>query len=75
MLVLSRKSNESIIIDKNIEIKILGVEEGKVKLGIKAPKDVEIYRKEIYVEIEEENITASKQQLNLDHLKGIFTNK
>lgn len=75
MLVLSRKANESIMIGNNIEIKILGIEEGKVKLGIEAPKDVEICRREIYIEIEEENITASKQQLDVDSLKGIFTQK
>jgi len=75
VLVLSRKANESIMIGKDIEIKILGVEEGKIKLGIEAPRDVEIYRKEIYVEIEEENITASKQQLDLEYLKGMFTKK
>lgn len=73
MLVLSRKSNESIMIGKDIEIKILGIEDGKVKLGIEAPKDLEIYRKEIYLEIEEENISASKQKLDLNNLKDIFT--
>lgn len=72
MLVLSRKANESLIIGKDIEIKILGIEDGKVKLGIEAPRDVEIYRKEIYVEIEEENRAASNQQLDLEHLKNIF---
>lgn len=72
MLVLSRKSNESIMIGKDIEIKILGIEEGKVKLGIEAPRDLEIYRKEIYLEIEEENISASKQELDLSNLKDIF---
>jgi len=75
MLVLSRRTNESIMIGKDIEIKILGVEEGKIKIGIEAPRDVEIYRKEIYVEIEEENITASKQQIDFEHLKGMFTKK
>ena len=72
MLVLSRRFNESIIIGNDIEIKILGIEDGKVKLGIDAPKDVEIYRKEIYIEIEEENKAASKQQLNMEDLKKIF---
>ncbi|MBU5676690.1 carbon storage regulator CsrA [Alkaliphilus sp. MSJ-5] len=75
MLVLSRRANESIMIGNDIEIKILGIDEGKVKLGIEAPKDVEICRREIYIEIEEENITASKQQLDIESLKGIFTQK
>ena len=75
MLVLSRKANESIIIGKDIEIKILGIEDGKVKLGIEAPRGLEIYRKEIYVEIEEENRTASKQNLDLENLKSLFTKK
>lgn len=72
MLVLSRKPGESIIIGNNIEIKILEIEDGKVKLGIDAPRDIEIYRKEIYIAIEEENKAASKQQLNIEDLKGIF---
>lgn len=75
MLVLSRKANESIMIGKDIEIKVLGVEDGKVKIGIEAPRDIEIHRKEVYVEIEEENITASKQQMDLANLKDLFTKK
>lgn len=72
MLVLSRRTSESIIIDGNIEIKILGIEDGKVKIGIDAPKNVEIHRKEIYVEIEKENKEASKQELDIDEIKKIF---
>lgn len=72
MLVLSRRANESIIIGNDIEIKILGIEDGKVKLGIEAPRDIEIYRKEIYVEIEEENRAASEQQLDMEDFKKIF---
>lgn len=75
MLILSRKANESIMIGKDIEIKVLGVEDGKVKIGIEAPRDIEIHRKEVYVEIEEENITASKQQMDLANLKDLFTKK
>lgn len=75
MLVLSRKANESIMIGKDIEIKVLGVEDGKVKIGIEAPRDIEIHRKEVYVEIEEENITASKQQMDLANLKNLFSKK
>ncbi|KAB3526642.1 carbon storage regulator CsrA [Alkaliphilus serpentinus] len=71
MLVLTRKTDESIVLGKDIEIKILGIEEGKVKVGISAPKNIEIYRKEVYLTIEEENKAASKPQ-NLDQLKGLF---
>ena len=48
MLVLSRKKNESIIIQDNIEIIILDNQQGKIKIGINAPRDVHICRKEIY---------------------------
>ena len=72
MLVLSRKSEESIILGKDIEIKILSIEEDRVKLGITAPKDIEIHRKEIYLQIQEENKTAGKQKIDLERLKKFF---
>ena len=72
MLVLTRKSDESIIIGKDIEVKILAVEEGRVKIGISAPKNIEIMRKEIYVEIQQENKVASAPVQSLDELKTIF---
>ncbi|MDR5659774.1 carbon storage regulator CsrA [Serpentinicella sp. ANB-PHB4] len=75
MLVLTRKADEGIIIGKDIELKILAIEEGKVKLGISAPKEVEIFRKEIYLEIEEENKSASSQQVDLTALKNILIKK
>lgn len=59
MLVLARKKEESLIIDGKIEIVVLEVEDGKVKLGINAPKDVKIYRKEILEAVREENQTAA----------------
>lgn len=59
MLVLSRKRNQSIIINDNIEITIIEVQGDQVRLGIKAPKNVSIYRKEIYLEIQAENEKAS----------------
>ena len=58
MLALSRKKGESIVIDNDIEITILEVKGDQVKLGIKAPKSVPIYRKEIFVQIQEENMNA-----------------
>ncbi len=55
MLILSRKKEESLILNGNIEVKILEVANGIVKLGIVAPRDVEVHRKEIYEKIKEEN--------------------
>lgn len=59
MLVLARKKEESLIIDGKIEIVVLEVEDGKVKLGINAPKDVKIYRKEVLEAVREENQSAA----------------
>ncbi|GIP51602.1 carbon storage regulator CsrA [Paenibacillus vini] len=65
MLVLSRKKGESIIISDDIEIIVLESEGDTVKLGIKAPKDVEIHRKEIYLAIQESNKEASNDRMAL----------
>ncbi len=59
MLALSRKKNEAIIISNNIEITILDVRGDQVKLGITAPKDIPIYRKEVYIQIQNENKEAT----------------
>lgn len=73
MLVLSRKKNESIMIGKDIEIVVSEIEDGKVKLGIKAPKNIEIHRKEIFEEIQEENRAAmSKKNVDLKSVKKAF---
>lgn len=58
MLVLTRKNNEAIQIGEEIEVKILGIEGDQVKLGIDAPKSVDIHRKEIYLEIQNQNNEA-----------------
>jgi carbon storage regulator len=60
MLVLTRKLNEVILIDDNVEIIVLGIEHGQVKIGINAPKHVKVFRKEIYNRIKEENKEAAK---------------
>ncbi len=72
MLVLTRKNDESIIIDGRIEVKILGIEDGKVKLGISAPKEVVIHRKEVYLDIQSVNKEASESNLTLDNLRNLF---
>ena len=58
MLALSRRKNEALIINNNVEITILEIKGEKVKIGITAPKDVPIYRKEVYVQIQDANKEA-----------------
>jgi carbon storage regulator len=58
MLVLSRKPEEALVINGNIEIVVLGIEDGKVRLGIQAPPEVKIYRKEVLEAVEAENKAA-----------------
>lgn len=65
MLVISRKLKETLIINNDIEITILNLGGGKVRLGIDAPKDVKIYRKELY-----EKILESKLQGDNDENKS-----
>ena len=59
MLVLSRKTNESIVIDGKIFLKILRLEGDSVKVGVNAPKEVTVFRKEIYDEILKSNKAAA----------------
>lgn len=73
MLILTRKKDESIVIGDNIEIKVVSIEDGKVKLGINAPKNIDIHRKEIYEEIQKENKTAANVEgLDLEELKKLL---
>ena len=58
MLALSRKKNEALVINNNREITVLEVKGEQVKLGISAPKEVPVYRKEVYVQIQEANKEA-----------------
>lgn len=70
MLVIKRKQGESLLIGDNIEINIVNIENGSVKLAISAPKSVTILRKELYKEIEEENQKAVNFDLSaLKNLK------
>ncbi|OWZ84850.1 carbon storage regulator CsrA [Natranaerobius trueperi] len=65
MLVLTRKANESIMLGDDIELTVVAIEGDRVKVGIKAPKDVEIYRSEVYQKIQKENLEASKVSGNM----------
>lgn len=58
MLALSRKKNEAIVINNNIEITVLEIKGEQVKIGISAPKEVPVYRKEVYLQIQEANQNA-----------------
>ena len=55
MLVLTRKSNESIMIGDEIELTILSVSGDKVRVGIQAPRDIPVFRKEVWLEIQQED--------------------
>ena len=71
MLALSRKKGEAIVINNNIEITILEIKGEQVKIGISAPKEVPVYRKEVYAQIEDAN-KAAMEQANLEALKDLF---
>lgn len=72
MLVLTRKPNESVKIGDDIEISILSVSGEQIKIGIDAPRHIEIHRKEVYLEIQNENNQAS--QTSIDLIKKLNVN-
>lgn len=71
MLALSRKKDEAIVINNNIEVKIIEIKGDQVKIGIEAPKSVPIYRKEVYVQIEEANKEAASVE-GIEALKKLL---
>ena len=60
MLVLTRKSNQSIMIGDDIEVSVLAIIGEKVRIGIQAPRDIPVFRKEVYLEIQAERLQESK---------------
>ena len=70
MLALSRKKGEALVINNNIEVTVLEVKGDQVKIGISAPKEVTIYRKEVYLQIQDSNKEA--MQADLEALKKLF---
>jgi len=68
VLVLARRTNQSIMIGDDIEIVIVDIKGDQVKLGVKAPKDISVFRTEIYEEIQEENRKAASSNINLADL-------
>ena len=76
MLALTRKKGEAIVIDDCIEIKIIEISGDKVKLGINAPKEISIYREEIYLQVLESNHKAAEGSAEaLDKIKGLLKSK
>lgn len=71
MLILTRKPGESIILGDNIEIKVLEVSDSRVKLGIEAPRDVKVLRKEVISTIEE-NKEAAMTTPKTEDLKNLL---
>ena len=71
MLALSRKKNEAIIINNNIEVTILEVKGEQVKIGISAPKEVSVYRKEVYLQIQDAN-KAATDSAGMEALKNLL---
>ena len=67
MLALSRKKSEALIINNNIEITVLEIKGEQVKLGISAPKEVPVYRKEVYMKIQDSN----QEAINTDGLEAL----
>jgi len=74
MLALSRKKNEAVIINDDIEITIIEIKGDQVKIGISAPKSVPIYRKEVYMQIQNANKEAV-QSVDIKNIKELFTKK
>ena len=71
MLALTRKKGEAMVINNNIEITVLEIRGDQIKLGITAPKDVPVYRKEVYLQIQKENEEAISAD-GIEVLKGIL---
>lgn len=74
MLVLSRRSGESIIINDNVEVKIVEIKGDYVKVGITAPRSIPVHRKEIFEAIQRENARASQSQTNKDGVAELEKN-
>ena len=76
MLVVTRKKDEKLIIGNEIEIQILRIGRDNVRLGIKAPAHISIYRYEIYEAIRRENVSAAQSQIpdkaTIETLKGVL---
>jgi len=72
MLALSRKKGEALMINNDIEITVLDIKGEQVKIGIAAPKEVPVYRKEVYIQIQEANKEATDNTDAVNQLADLF---
>lgn len=72
MLALTRKLNESIMIGNEVEVTILEIKGDQVKIGINAPKAIPVYRKEIYIQIQQSNKESIESKANIEAIKKMF---
>ncbi len=72
MLVLSRKTNESIMIGDDIEVSIIEITGKSIKLGIEAPKNIVVHRKEVYEAIKDENLQAVRKEAPKDNIISLL---
>ncbi|MEX2415533.1 MAG: carbon storage regulator CsrA [Paenibacillaceae bacterium] len=75
MLVLSRKKGESIMIGDDIELVVVEIKGDQVRLGVKAPKHIEVYRNEVFTAISESNREASVVTVKPDEISKMFRNE
>ncbi len=71
MLVLSRQRDETIMIGDDIEVTVVDIRGDKVRLGITAPKEVSVHRKEVYEAIKRENRDAAQPKLKPEDIVGL----
>jgi carbon storage regulator len=72
MLALSRKKGEAIVFNNDIEVTVLEIKGDQVKIGITAPRDISVYRKEVYLQIQKANEEASQNKDAVEQLEKLF---
>jgi len=72
MLVLSRKKDEAIVIGDSIRITVVDIQGDKVRLGIEAPRELAVYRQELYEAIREENLRAARAVAGIEGLVSVL---
>jgi carbon storage regulator len=74
MLVLTRKTNQSIMIGDDIEVSVLAVSRDKIRLGITAPRSIPVFRKEVYLSIKEEQVGKEGAKEQVEHALDELSN-